>query len=123
MHYPVLVFRSVFCSHLNVRALLFSQVFNGKRGDRSDVRDVIVLLTDGQSHDDDAAIREAGELRDADVSIISIGVGQGEVDDDLYNFLKALSFGSDYVFKVSFTKLDTILDGVTKAACENLQET
>ncbi len=106
-----------------MRALLFSQVFNGKRGDRSDVRDVIVLLTDGQSHDDDAAIREAGELRDADVSIISIGVGKGEVDDDLYNFLKALSFGSDYVFKVSFTKLDTILDGVTKAACENLQET
>ena len=84
---------------------------------------MIVLLTDGNSHDDDAAIREAGLLRDADVSIISIGIGAGEVQNDLYNFLKDLSFGSEYVFKVSFTKLETILDGVTKAACENLQET
>lgn len=104
-------------------AFLFSQIFNGRRGDRENVRDVIVLLTDGQSHDDNAAIREAGLLRDADVSIISIGIGVGEDVDDFYNFLKDLAFGSDYVFKVSFTKLDTILDGVTKAACKNLQET
>lgn len=61
-------------------------------------------------------------LRDADISIISIGIGKGEILEQLYNFLTDLSLGSEYVFKVSFTKLDTILDGVTTAACENLQE-
>ena len=99
------------------------EIFNGQNGDRTDVRDVIVLLTDGQSHKDRDAIVEAGRLRDEDVSIISIGIGRGEVNDDFYNFLKAISLGSEYAFKVSFTKLDTILDGVTKAACENLQDT
>ncbi|XP_046842713.1 cartilage matrix protein-like [Xenia sp. Carnegie-2017] len=98
------------------------QVFNGKNGDRPNVRDVIVLLTDGQSHDNDAAIAEARLLRDDDVSIISIGVGQGEEKEKLIKFLTSLSFGSDYVFKVSFANLETIIDGVTTAACENLQE-
>ena len=102
--------------------LSFLQIFNGRRGDRAGVRDVIVLLTDGESHDNPKAIDEAGKLRDEDVSIIAIGVGKGEVNDDLYDFLKDIAFGSDYVFKVSFTELDTILDGVTRAACENLQD-
>ena len=101
---------------------IFLQIFNGRQGDRKNVRDVIVLLTDGNSHDDDAAKKEAGLLRDADISIISIGIGEGEKLEKLYNFLKDLSLGSEFVFKVSFTKLDTILDGVTTAACENLQE-
>ena len=80
------------------------------------------MLTDGQSHDNDAAIAEARLLRDDDVSIISIGVGQGEEKEKLIKFLTSLSFGSDYVFKVSFANLETIIDGVTTAACENLQE-
>lgn len=87
-------------------------------------------MTDGESHDNDAAIREAQLLKDADVSIIAIGVGRGDAQDSepenggaFYNFLEDLSSGTEYTFGVSFAKLDTIIDGVIKAACENLQDT
>ncbi|XP_028392099.1 matrilin-3-like [Dendronephthya gigantea] len=105
------------------------QIFNGRRGDRSDVRNVIILMTDGESHDNDAAIREAALLK-TDVSIIAIGVGKGDAQDSeaenggtFFAFLEDLSSGTDYTFGVSFARLDTIIDGVIKAACENLQDT
>lgn len=97
-------------------------VFNGARGDRKGVRDVIVLLTDGQAHKKDAAIREAGMLKDDDVSIISIGVGKGEKIQSFIDLLQGMASHSDFVFKVSFAELDTILDSVIKAACENLRD-
>lgn len=98
------------------------QVFNGARGDRVGIRDVLILLTDGEAHETDDAIREAGMLKDDDVSIISIGVGQGENNESFFNLLKGMASNPEYVFKVSFSELDTILDGVIKAACENLRD-
>lgn len=83
----------------------------------------MILLTDGQAHRNKEAILEAGKLKDDDVSIISIGVGKGENVKKFYALLEGIASDPDYVFKVSFSELETILDGVIKAACENLRNT
>lgn len=52
-----------------------TQLFNGSPGDRPDVTDVILLLTDGKSNvDADKTIPIANDLRQDGINVISIGI-------------------------------------------------
>ena len=82
-------------------------------GDRSNLTNIVIVVTDGHSGDDVRA--PSSRLRDMNVTIISVGVG---CCYDIFN-LKDMSSDpdEDYVFEASFTTLDTIVGRMRQRIC------
>ena len=82
-------------------------------GDRSNLTNIVIVVTDGHSSDDVRV--PSSRLRDMNVTIISVGVG---CCYDIFN-LKDMSSDpdDDYVFKASFTTLDTIVGRMRQRIC------
>ena len=82
-------------------------------GDRSNLTNIVIVVTDGHSGDDVRA--PSSRLRDMNVTIISVGVG---CCYDIFN-LKDMSSDpdDDHVFEASFTTLDTIVGRMRQRIC------
>ena len=102
------------------------QCFNTATGDRPNIVNLAIIVTDGVPFPDDRrapAIREAAALRDTGVTMIAIGVTD-VIDQD---FLKEMSSppqieNQNYFTAVDFGALSQIAANVVEGTCEAVIE-
>ena len=101
------------------------QCFNPNNGDRSDVDNLAIIVTDGVPFPDnrrEPAIEEAKRLRDTGVIMVSVGITD-VIDED---FLKEMSsspqtLGQNYFTASNFLALSTIRRTVVQETCERVE--
>ena len=98
-------------------ALMRTAVFNS-RGDRRDVKNIAIVITDGQANINPERVTvEAQNARDDDIEIFSIGITQDVILEELQTI--ASDPDRDHVFQATdFKTLETILADVIRRACE-----
>lgn len=91
-------------------------IFDVANGDRLDVPNIGILLTDGQSQNQSNTIRQAVLARAEGIIMFAIGIG-GRVNQAELEGI-ANDPDSDYVFNVdSFDALPNITDAVVNQTC------
>ena len=101
------------------------QCFNAATGDRPNVPNLAIVVTDGVPFPADRrspALDEAKALRDTGASVISIGITDA-IDED---FLKGMSsapqlLGQNYFTATNFDVLNEIQKTVVEGTCETLE--
>ena len=98
--------------------LMRTAVF-GRPGDRDDVPNVAVLITDGQPNEREAdTLPEAFRAKQAGVTIVAVGV----TDQVNMDQLRQIASNSDDVITVdNFNRLDDIIVALVQSACSNAQ--
>ena len=89
----------------------------GKTGDRPNVPDILVVLSDGQAHDQKLALQQADLMKKSGVTILCIGVGKPRTVQSFLNQLKKLASKPSYVFKCEFNALTTIENVLASKMC------
>ena len=89
----------------------------GKTGDRPNVPDILVVLSDGQAQDQKLARQQAGLMKTSGVTILCIGVGKPKTVQMFLNQLKELASKPSYVFKCEFNALATIENALASEMC------
>lgn len=113
MHYPGGITKTGYALD-KVRKKVFKDI----KGSRKTVPKVVMVLTDGLSHDDVAS--PAQKLRDEDATIISLGVGCCFDDQELKEM--ATDPDEQHVFEVSFSALSEIKGLVREQICYGKSE-
>jgi len=100
---------------LRQAATLFSRRF----GDRPTAKNVVVLLTDGESNENyQDTIPSAQALKDAGVKVISIGIGIAKDTE-----LNAIASSPKDVFKVdTFDDLEKVEQDIVAGSCRGLED-
>ena len=101
------------------------QCFSPSNGDRSDVVNLAVIVTDGLPYPPNLrtpALDAANRLRNSGVNMVAVGITDA-LDEE---FLKAMSSmpqreGQNYFTAIDFAELSTIKDTVVRSACENIE--
>ena len=101
------------------------QCFNPANGDRPNVPNLAIVVTDGVPYPDDRrtpALNEARALRDTGAAVISIGITNA-IDE---NFLKGMSSapqleGQNYFTATDFSVLREIQRSVVEGTCETIE--
>ena len=89
-------------------------MFNPSAGDRSDVANIAVLITDGvATREETRTILDANALKDTGVTLLTLGITEA-VDKDM---LAKMSSTGDVFFAESFSDLEHVLEGVTQQLC------
>ena len=102
-----------------------TQCFNPSNGDRGDVDNLAIIVTDGVPYPDtlrQPAIEEARRLRNTGALMVSVGVT--DIIDEA--FLKEMSsspqtLGTNYFTATDFGALDTIRRTVVQETCETIE--
>ena len=102
-----------------------TQCFNPANGDRPNVPNLAIVVTDGVPYPDDRrtpALNEARALRDTGAVVISIGITNA-IDED---FLKGMSsapqvLGQNYFTATNFDVLNEIRKTVVQGTCQTIQ--
>jgi Mg-chelatase subunit ChlD len=83
---------------------------------RTNTKRVIVVITDGKSDNTTLTCYEAEETRKIGCTNIAVGVGKAVNQQEL----NCVSSGSEYCYQVDdFSGLVTLLDAITKQACDD----
>lgn len=100
-----------------------TDVFTSHRGDRANVKNIALIITDGNPNVDAASVpREAQAAKDADIEIFAVGITE-DVDDYTLNGL-ASDPDDDHVFRVSdFNQLYRIVNEVIRKSCQGFTKT
>ncbi|WAR11991.1 CO6A5-like protein, partial [Mya arenaria] len=94
-----------------------NQVLSQYKGARGNVPRIAIMITDGGSANPQAAIAAADKLRQENVGIITVGVGNQVNQVELTNIADAPS--SEYSFHVnSYGNLDSITDKLISQMCK-----
>ena len=102
------------------------QCFNPTAGDRPDVSNLAIMVTDGIPFPDDRkepVIREAAALRNTGVTMIAIGVAHGTDLLNVKDFLKEMSSppqikDQNYFMATDFSALSQITTNVVEGTCK-----
>ena len=111
----VFLFKFCFIFSFNVK-----QVFTKTGGDRPDVADVVVVLTDGKSRFPKRTIKQAQRLKDMGVRIIAIGAGYNlrRVREKLRRELLNIASSPDDMKMVDFANLENIVFEIVNKVCK-----
>ena len=95
---------------------LRTTMFTSANGDRSNVPNIGIVMTDGTSNDYTLTANEAANARNAGIRLFSIGIGSGIPLGELNEI--ATDPDSDHVFAVTgFSGLTAIKNSVKAQAC------
>ncbi|KAI0210897.1 Collagen alpha-5(VI) chain [Lamellibrachia satsuma] len=95
-----------------------NNIFTSDRGDRSNVPNIGVVITDGRSNDRAATILAATIARKQGMTLITVGVGNNLDHSEL---LAVANYPSDrnYFKATNFANLDNIASSVISSLCNN----
>ena len=96
-----------------------SEVFNPNHGDRPDVPNVAIIITDGKStFDNQLTVPTAESLRSDGTLVLAIGV-TSSVDEEELRAISSLPQreGQQYFTSPDFQQLDRIINGLLATAC------
>lgn len=113
--------RANFTIRFQIFFSFLSKIF-GQSQDRDDVPNVLVLFSDGQSHDHSRAVVEARKMKEKGVSILCVAIGSGLTVNRLTRKLKEISSKPEYTFNSSVNALNTIEDSLVKNMCDTISK-
>ena len=93
--------------------------FTANPGDRSDVQNIVVVITDGESNIDQATtLTEAQTVQDAGITMYSIGVNNA-VDMAEVSGMSSQPrvLNQNYWLVVDFASLNAVADDIASAIC------
>ena len=97
--------------------IMRTQVFGGSRGDRPEVRNVAIVITDGESTvDKSQTLVEAKMAKDAGIVIFVVGV-TAKINEAELKGIASAPTATHYFNSTSIRQLDTILQELTKSVC------
>lgn len=83
---------------------------------------MLLLFSDGASHDQSRAVRIVREMNAKGVTILCVAIGRGQAINNLMKKLQQIASMKDYVFKSNIHALDTIEDSLVKDICERISK-
>lgn len=95
------------------------QLFRQENGDRSDVRNIAVLITDGRSNDVDNTWQEAMLLRNEGVVLLGVGVCSGVQCNELKDIATYTSSGKNVLTVERLEDLDSTVEELAKSLCNS----
>ena len=96
-----------------------SQMFNPANGDRPDVPNVAIVLTDGVSNlNSERTIPEAVKARAANIHMFIIGIGLADHTDEI-NLMASPPIEENRFIVNNFNELDLIRAAVYASLCES----
>lgn len=98
--------------------LIRESVLSPANGERPDVRDVLILLTDGESDDNEATLQEARLLRAQDVHIMTFGIGTWYNEQELQT-IASYPYQSNMIHVESFNNLQDHVLPILAAVCDS----
>lgn len=101
--------------------VFFYQIFTGQGADRPDVKDILILFTDGNAHDLPVAREQAKRMKERNITLVTIGAGK---DDSLMKFKKELeemASGPEYSMTVNFDELEVFAQKAFPLVCRYLR--
>ena len=107
---------------LRMKDFVFDQSGRGLRGDRTNVSNVAIVITDGGSNiDSHKTIPYAVEAKDMDIQMLVIGITQNVNETELQGISNDGVRGSTYWMSDDFNVTDVILETVISQTC-NISE-
>ena len=93
--------------------------FTASNGDRSDVQNIAIVITDGESTiDPDRTIPEAQTARNKGIKIFAVGITNNIKESELRDISSAPHVkDEDYFLATSFQSLQTVTDSLTAETC------
>ena len=89
--------------------------FTAASGDRTDVINILIVITDGYSNQPELTRQEADKLHQTDVKVFAIGIGTGVDQTELAH----IATNDKYVFQIqNFDSFNTLQEDLKKTACE-----
>ena len=95
------------------------QVFNSFSGDRSSVKNVVILLSRG--NDGGATLSEIDQLKAQGTAVVAVGL-RGAADENLLRFIVTSPSSTNYVSIGSLSELPVLVQTVTERACAAVQQ-
>lgn len=96
---------------------LINHSFTSRHGDRTDAPNIAVIITDGQSNNRQATIKEANLLHSRGITTVAIGVGSGINLSEL----KAIASNQSLMFTVpNYGALHTIQGLIDHRICQGM---
>jgi len=94
-----------------------NDIFTSGRGDRGNVRNIGVVITDGRSNDRAATLKAATNARRAGITLLTVGVG-GNLDHS--ELLAVANFPSEknYFKSSDFNNLNNVASSLISAICD-----
>ena len=95
--------------------------FTSSNGDRSDVQNIAIVITDGESTiDAGSTISEAVTARNKGIKIFAVGITNKIKESELLGISSAPHVkNEDYFLATSFQSLQTVTDALTAETCGN----
>ena len=106
-----------------IKPHIFYQQFKeeNQKNHRSDIDDVVVLITDGEPFGRrdtlNETIRYANMLKKKNVRLITAGVGSKSEKPEFIKILKELATSPKYFLKAKFDEMDKILSKLIASTC------
>ena len=91
------------------------QIFNGEGVDRDRIPNILILFTDGLSHDIELAYLQADELKRKGTRIIVIGAGDRAIE--VFAQIKSMASRKEDAHKSNFDQLSGIVDDLLDVVC------
>ena len=91
-------------------------MFSAANGDRADVPNVAIVITDGDSNDRERTVEAALRAKQADIDITSIGIG-GWVNIDELDAIAGFPSSTHKILVDDFSKLPALVDSVQQTIC------
>ncbi|XP_064631743.1 collagen alpha-3(VI) chain-like [Lineus longissimus] len=109
-------YKSGFTNTGGAIAYMRTSMFTNANGDRPGVKNIAVVISDGNSRDSASTVLEAALARDANITMIAIGIGS-KVDQQELNDI-ASDPDRKYAFDIStFDALGTFKDTLAETTC------
>ncbi|XP_055901604.1 uncharacterized protein LOC106067238 [Biomphalaria glabrata] len=94
--------------------ILTNNTFGTSSGGRDDAQNILIVITDGQSSNPNQTIIAAQNLKDAGISIVTIGIGLADLQE-----ITAMASQPDLVFNISnFDVLSIIYEDLLQITCD-----
>ena len=91
-------------------------MFTAANGDRPGVPNVAIVITDGDSNDREQTVQAAVKAKQADIDIVSIGIG-GWVNVDELDAIAGFPSSTHKILVDDFNKLAAWVDPVKDTVC------
>lgn len=91
-------------------------MFTAANGDRPGVQNVAIVITDGDSNDREQTVQAAVKAKQADIDIVSIGIG-GWVNVDELDAIAGFPSSTHKILVDDFNKLAAWVDPVKDTVC------
>uniref|UniRef100_A0A2C9KXA0 VWFA domain-containing protein n=1 Tax=Biomphalaria glabrata TaxID=6526 RepID=A0A2C9KXA0_BIOGL len=101
-------------ANVTLSFILTNNTFGTSSGGRDDAQNILIVITDGQSSNPNQTIIAAHNLKDAGISIVTIGIGLADLQE-----ITAMASQHDLVFNISnFDVLSIIYEDLLQITCD-----